>query len=202
MRVLVKVLLIAVVSLLAATLLHWLFEANEAAVAWGGDTVRLGGPVAAFTGVFLIIEWAHRRLIRLESEDARGAAAARVAELSPLTGRWTVDAKSNKSDRRARSETKFEAHSGRLHITGGTFRHPETGATLGDWSCEAVAFDGDRLIYLYSLMDQSDPTATQFWRGVVDARIVPNAPEPHLEGRWQVFGTEHHDGVISMRKAG
>lgn len=190
-------------SIVVAFMFFYYFQTNTAAVDLNLG-VKLGGPIAGAAAMLLITQHMLTRYENAQSEIDRTVRKAMAERLQPILGEWVAYADSTQSDRKAISKTRFEEDEGRLVLKGGVFRSRDDSDApstyVGDWNCDIVAFDGDRLAYLYTLVDKSD-AKSEVWRGFVEARLVSSGDKQVFEGRWEVFGRDHHEGKITLKRA-
>ncbi|MEM1361135.1 MAG: hypothetical protein AAGF94_05395 [Pseudomonadota bacterium] len=190
-------------SIAVAFMFFYYFQTNTAAVDLNLG-VKLGGPIAGAAAMLLITQHMLARYEKSQGEIDRTVRKALSERLQPILGEWVAYADSTQSDRKAISETRFEEDEGRLVLKGGVFRSRDNSgapsAYVGDWNCDIVAFDGDRLAYLYTLVDKS-AAENEIWRGFVEARLVTSEAGDVFEGRWEVFGRDHHEGKITLKRA-
>ncbi len=191
-----------IASILAAFLFFWFFQTNTAAVDLPLG-LQLGGPIGGAVAMLLVTQQALAKYEKAQSAIDTAVRQAQSKDLAPVLGDWVVYADSDQSDRRAFSQTRFDLDEGRLQIRGGNFYQRKDDDTAGEgigfWTCEVASFDGFRLIYFYTLTDTSADQEVS--RGYVDARQVGPEGARHFEGRWEVFGRKHHQGVIRLKRA-
>lgn len=182
-------------ALVPAVLLYYLFGVlNQAGVEWSGKSVQLGGPVAAFFAVLWFISNMYFKISPPNPLEK---------QLKSLVGNWIIESDSYESGRKAYSTAVMKVENGSLHIEGGVFREEaikgeKEGKVIGDWGSEIAVFDGNHLLYLYTLTDRKAVQST--WKGVVRASLSVSEGVPSFVGIWQVFGPIFHEGEIRIRK--
>ena len=187
---------LTLVSLLPAVLLFYLFDGNEAAVTAGGETMKFGGPIAAFVGVFLLVTHVYNGI----ASTNPNLPSLIVEKVRPLAGTWDIESVSHGSSKDARrSEVLLETTDTGISLSGGSFESAGTGAQaselLGQWECEKAFSDGRRLVYIYSVTEAGPGKGTT--RGIVDAVL---SGSDCFKGTWATIGPDYHSGTITLRK--
>ena len=195
-RVLLRLLPLVVLMVLSLTpsiLLYYLFGSLNSAV-FDQLPIKLGGPIAFFFAFFLKLGGMYRDSVKDDNDSAR--------RLDPMLGNWTINSRSAISGKQASSETMIENDDGELSMKGGTFflieQNGSRGLAIGDWTVDMAVTDGRRLQYVYTLNDMTNHG--RVWKGFVSVTLVSERRPLLLEGVWQVFGSEYHNGTIQLCK--
>ncbi len=117
-------------SLVPAVLIYWLFGTlSSADVSWASDKVKLGGPIAAFFAILLLL---YQIYSRQTGQTTRESDVAR-----PFVGRWLATSYSNDSGRTATSDVDaILTASGELALSGNL--RDQAGKVIGDWDAKEV----------------------------------------------------------------
>jgi hypothetical protein len=194
-RTLAAVAVLVVLSLVPATMIYWLFGAlSSANVAWASDKVKLGGPIAAFFAILLLLYRMYSRLMTTESRDSDLA--------QPFVGRWRATSHSNVSGRDATSDIDAVLTGDGMLALSGNFRDQD-GKDIGDWDSKEVFCTPSRVAFRYVITDKGaaeDNTNIAFCTLRIAARNKSGRPT-RLSGTWDVIGPRHHDGTIELERA-
>lgn len=183
---------IVVAPLLPVVLLWFAFGELNAADGEATHGIQLGGPIAAYAAIFLILIGTLRRPIK----DALTYTPPNpnMTTMIGLEGEWTVTAKSVNGTQ-ASGECQFRLDANNSPAGSGHYRR-KNGNLLGTWRTLEIVRNGTHLTYIYTLTDPNDQTE---WVGYVNASI--NADQKAISGTWRVFGNTPKQGEIILCKA-
>src|SRR6187402_3438796 len=93
--------LIVLFALIPSILMYLLFVGNSATVEWLDGNVSLGGPIAAFFALLLLLNWMYGKIQRRREE----ALDRSLAKIKPFVGPWQIITESTGvSNRKAMSD--------------------------------------------------------------------------------------------------
>ncbi len=179
-------------SLLPAVLIYWLFGIlSSAEVAWASDKVKLGGPIAAFFAILLLLYGFYSRLMGTPTRESDVA--------QPFVGRWLAKSSSNASGRTATSDVDAQlTDGGRLALSGNL--RDQSGKVIGAWDTKEVFCTPTSLAYRYVITDRvSGNTTIAFCTLRIQERDKSTRPT-RLSGDWDVIGPKHHDGTVELER--
>ena len=187
---------LTLLALIPAVLLYSLFAGNEATVTAGGETMKFGGPIAAFVGFFILVTNVYNRM----ASKNPNLTPLILDKVRPLAGVWDIESVSHGASKNVRtSEVTLETTDTGISLSGGSFESLATAGKpaelLGQWECEVAFSDGRRLVYIYNVTEAGPDKGTT--RGVVDAVL---SGTDCFKGTWATIGDHYHSGTITMRK--
>jgi hypothetical protein len=159
--------------------------------------VQLGGPVAAYVVILLIMNSVHKRLSKKHDPLASWK--------RQLVGEWAVSSISHPSAKEATSNcTALLADSGDLVMHGDFLL--SNGLNMGHWYTEKLWRYGEKLCYLYILQE---PSTKVVWCGHVELNVALRrrvffflSKPQKMNGTWFVYGPTQKSGSIEfMRNA-
>jgi hypothetical protein len=191
---LVAVTVLVILSVVPAILIYWLFGAlSSADVAWASDKVKLGGPIAAFFAILLLLFAIYSRLMGTRTREYDLA--------QPFVGTWRAVAHSNASGRVATSNVDAVLADGGILVLSGDLQD-QNGKLIGSWSTKEVFCTPTGLAYRYVIIDRAGTTDTSI--AFCTLRIVKrdkSGSPIRLSGTWDVIGRIHHDGTVDLERA-
>jgi hypothetical protein len=188
---LIALVVIAVVSLVPTCVLYyWFSTISSADVSWADDKVKLGGPIAAFVAIFVVLSAFYNRLMAAPTNERD------VAE--PYVARWRATFKSETGRTLTSIVDANLTDAGKL-LLGGDLKD-QAGTDVGEWEAREVFCTPTSLAYRYLFIDKVpsvDGTTLGFCTLRIEAFNKKKQPR-RLTGNWDVIGPKHHGGTIEL----
>jgi hypothetical protein len=144
-KILTAIVVMAVVSLVPAFILYyWFGTLSSANVSWAGDTVKLGGPAAAFFATFLLVFWIYDRLMGKPTQERDVAL--------PFVGRWRATFQSDSGRTLTGIVDASVTDAGKLSLGGDPM--DQTRKEVGEWEAREVFCTPTSLAYRYLFVDK------------------------------------------------